>query len=293
MSFEIVEKTLSAAVATSGTIAIEYPAGTDAGSFQGAIDHTMWAAGHQKLYTSPTGFTVSFGASEITVTYLGATSLPADKRLTFQFNKIGALPTPETNLTAVKRTGKATPVIVNIGAPATADADGVCASQGATNFTINGALAVDGVVTLDVPRNIVAAWTTTAVLTVTGTDEYGKAMVEVSASGTSFTGKKAFKTITSVVASTAVTSATVGTGVLLGMPFRLKRAGDIAIELQDGAKVGTAGALIAGIAVASTNTGGDVRGTYSPNAAPNGSRAYALHVLSDDPSDLGYAQYAG
>src|SRR3546814_1050600 len=70
---------------------------------------------------------------------------------------------------------------VNLGAPLTADADGVCASQAITaaaGGTINGAFATGGVATFDVPRNVVAAWTTAAVLTVTGTDAYGNALVE-------------------------------------------------------------------------------------------------------------------
>src|SRR3546814_17307616 len=61
---------------------------------------------------------------------------------------------------------------VNLGAPLTADADGVCASQAITaaaGGTINGAFATGGVATLYVPRNVVAAWTTAAGLTVTGT----------------------------------------------------------------------------------------------------------------------------
>src|SRR3546814_2228644 len=61
---------------------------------------------------------------------------------------------------------------VNLGAPLTADADGVCASQAITaaaGGTINGAFATGGVATFDVPRNVVAAWTTAAVLPVTGT----------------------------------------------------------------------------------------------------------------------------
>src|SRR3546814_11170811 len=74
---------------------------------------------------------------------------------------------------------------VNLGAPLTADADGVCASQAITaaaGGTINGAFATGGVATFDVPRNVVAAWTTAAVLTVTGTDAYGNALVDSSAS---------------------------------------------------------------------------------------------------------------
>lgn len=56
---------------------------------------------------------------------------------------------------------------VLIGAPDAADADGVAASQSVgagASFTVNGALASGGVATFDVPRNVVAAWTDTAVV---------------------------------------------------------------------------------------------------------------------------------
>src|SRR3982751_2265214 len=88
----------------------------------------------------------------------------------------------------------------------------VAASQSVgagASFIINGARATSGVATFDVPRNIVAAWTTTSVLTFTGTDAYGATIVENSASGASHTGKKAFKTITSVSSTASITGATI------------------------------------------------------------------------------------
>lgn len=292
MTFFIAEKVLSAAVATSGTFTIDYPDGTDAGTFQGGSGHKMYAAGHQYEYTSPAGFTVSFDATTITITHLGATALPLGKRVTMQFNGVGASPVADPDMRGVKRVSAATPVLVSLGAPDTADPNGVSESQGATTMALDGALVAGGVATFDVPRNVVGAWTTTAVATITGTDEYGNVIVETSASGASHTGKKAFKTVTSVVMSTAVTGATFGTGVVLGLPFRLKRKGDAIAEIEDGVAA-TAGTLVVGIVIASTGTTGDVRGTYAANSTPNGSKAFALSILADVPSDLGNAQYAG
>src|SRR5210317_2406808 len=86
--FKISKTTLGSAVATSGTITFSYPTNTSAGSFA-AYGHKIWSEGLQKLLTSPSDFTVSFGASDITVTYLGSTTLPVDKYLNAQFNVEG------------------------------------------------------------------------------------------------------------------------------------------------------------------------------------------------------------
>ena len=190
-------------------------------------------------------------------------------------------------------------MVINLGAPITADADGVCASQSgtaATAMTINGALASGGVATFDVPRNVVGAWTNTATLTVTGTDEYGKTLVETSGSGTSMTGVKAFKTVTSVVPSANITSATVGTGDVLGLPVHVPKAttGYVLKEIQDDA-LATAGTVVAGLTrnTESTATTADVRGTYDPNAACDGAKAFSLIVVIPDPEYQGNPQYAG
>jgi hypothetical protein len=188
--------------------------------------------------------------------------------------------------------------LVDFGAVDTADADGAVASQAATAASglatgINGALASGGVAIFDVPRNVVAGWTNTAVITVTGTDEYGAVLKESSASGTSFTGKKAFKTVTGVSVSADVTGLTVGSGVVLGLPaFIPYAAGSVVKEIQDGANA-TAGTFVAGITTASTATTGDVRGTWAPNGTPNGTINFATVLLLDDPNARGNPQFAG
>ncbi|WP_137389150.1 hypothetical protein [Rhodoligotrophos defluvii] len=289
-----IDGTLSANVATNGTFTLGYPQGTNSGTFRGGYGHQLWAGGLQRMLYAPQDFTVAFGASNITVTYKGVTTLPASSAVQLQVDVLG-----EGDISTY--TGGAHNILfgtllrIDLGAPATADADGVCASQAITaagSGDINGALAAGGVATFDVPRNVVAAWTNTAVMTVTGTDEYGETLVESSASGTSMTGKKAFKTVTSVRVSADVTGATVGTGDVFGLPVFLPEVGFVLRELEDGG-VPTAGTVVAGATAAATATTGDVRGTFDPNSAANGSRAFSLLAFIPDPSYRGVVQYAG
>ncbi len=169
--------------------------------------------------------------------------------------------------------------------PATADADGISASQSVTVGTtplalINGALASGGVATFDVPRNVVAAWTNTAVVTVTGTDVYGRTMSEASGSGTSFTGAKAFKTITSVSFSADVTGATVGSGVVFGLPYVVTNAAYLVRTGWDSAVADNGGTFVAADTTSpATTTTGDTRGTYAvAGNAPNGTRRLVIGI---------------
>ena len=182
--------------------------------------------------------------------------------------------------------------------PATIDTDGVSASHagagaaGTTNMTIGGALASGGVATLDVPRNVVITVTHSSSVvamsgTITGTDEYGHTITEawaVTATGTSktFTGKKAFKTvtgITEVVAGDASANTIIaGNGKVLGLPFKAAVPA-IITETEDGA-VPTAGVLVA----ASTAATADARGTYTPNSALNGALDFVVYYLCEDIS---------
>lgn len=242
--FKTSETVVGTPIATSGTRTFSYPAGTSAGSFA-AYGHKLWVDKFQRLLESPKDFTVAFGATEITVTYLGATTIPTGARLNAQFNIEGTdngEAVDVLNEDQVKRAILRNLVEVNLGSPATADADGYVVSQNLTSagvFSVNttaaaaiAAAALAG--TADVPRNVVAAWTGTAVLTVTGQDEYGKTMVESSASGTSFIGKKAFKKVTNISVNANVTGLTVGTGDVLGLPMFVGDAGQIVQELQGG-----------------------------------------------------------
>ena len=55
----------------------------------------------------------------------------------------------------------------------------------------------------------------------------------------------------------------------------------------------TAGTIVAGSNATPTATTGDVRGTYDPNAACNGSLDFKLVALVRSASYKGLAQYAG
>jgi hypothetical protein len=251
MAHKIVETTLATALAAAGTLTLSYPSGTNAGNFIGGIRHTL-ATGTNDVFPAPKYFTLSFGASDITLTW-GSSSptLPVGTKLYVQLEMVGssAQRTREGADPAPKRTAGTAVKLLNLGAPDTADANGYVESQDLTAagvFSVDttaaaaiAAAALDGIA--DVPRNVVAAWTGTAVLTVTGKDEYGNTMVESSSSGTSFTGKKAFKQVTGISVSASVTALTVGTGVVLGLPVFLGSINQIVDERMNGVSVSPAG----------------------------------------------------
>lgn len=170
----------------------------------------------------------------------------------------------------------------DLGAAAAADADGHVTSSAITSASpvtsFGGALGG----TNDVPRNIVAAWTGTAIMTVTGTDEYGQAMSEVSASGTSFASTKAFKTVTSVAVSANVTGATVGTGDVFGLPVRVDNLSQVILFANNG--IEDAAAFVAADTAAPTTSTGDVRGTIDPTTAANGTVRFAVWIHLPDVS---------
>jgi len=189
---------------------------------------------------------------------------------------------------------------VNFGAVTAADPNGVSETQNVgagASFSLDGALVSGGVATFDVPRNVVGAWTTTSVLTVTGTDEYGEAVVESSASGTSMAGIKAFKTVTSVTSSVSITGATVGTGKVLGLPFRVSTKNQVIVVSEDG-KAETASVVVAGVATnPATATTGDIRGTVAVAGTPDATKTYSvLMARGSTPTKVGMfgvSQFAG
>lgn len=171
--------------------------------------------------------------------------------------------------------------------PATASATAVCAAQAiaaAGNATINGASASGGVATLDTARAVNVdssnAGDTTQTVTITGTDYWGQAQTEdIAMNGTTaVTGLKAFKTITAVAVDGALAgNLTVGSTDVIGLPYRVTDAGYILRSGWAGALADDAGTFVAADTTSpATATTGDVRGTYTPSSAANGSRRLVL-----------------
>ena len=129
---------------------------------------------------------------------------------------------------------------------------------------------------------------TTQTITVTGTDYLGATMSQAFAlNGTSvISGTKAFATVTSITCSVAVTVGTISVGTLdvFGLPVPLNMTGLVIQDLTDGAKSGTQGTYVAAdnTAGGSTTTTGDVRGTFAPNTASNGTHYYHLIMVAPD-----------
>lgn len=244
MSFKTVEGVLASALATSGTFNFAYPSGFSKGDFVQSAGHRIVFGGND-VYKAPKDFTVSFGANSagVTVTWNNATTIAANRRWTIQLERQGQNDGRPKDPTVFGKMVQLQTYRVNLGSPATADANGYVESQ---DLTAAGVFSVDTTAAAalaaaalngeaDVPRNVVAAWTGAAVLTITGEDEFGNVMVESSASGTSHTGKKAFKKVTGISTSANITALTVGTGVVFGLPVFLPHKNNVAREYQDGA----------------------------------------------------------
>lgn len=283
-----------AVTSTSDTQTFSYPTGTGPDSFAPAGNHKITGADVTELLSNMDHVTITFGPSNITVVNNTDRTFRAGATYVLDLDLAGY--DDEEDPIPVATAFEMSAVRINLGAPDAADANGAVASQACTAASglatgINGALATSGVATFDQPRNVVAAWTGTAVLTVTGTDEYGTTIVESSASGTSLAGKKAFKTVTGVSTSADITGLTVGTGDVLGLPIFLEAPVAVA-EIEDGAAA-TAGTLVAGVTATATATTGDVRGTYDPNSACDGSKEFELDILVRAKSFVGVSQYGG
>jgi hypothetical protein len=172
--------------------------------------------------------------------------------------------------------------------PATKSATAVCAAQAAAAagaLTINGASATGGVVTFDYARCVnvdsSSGANTTQTVTVTGTDYWGQAQTEdIAMDGTTLVpGKKAFKTVTSVTVDGAVTgNITIGNEDTFGLPYRVNDAGYLLRTGWANAVADDAGTFTAADATTATATTGDVRGTYTPSSAANGSRRLVIAI---------------
>lgn len=171
--------------------------------------------------------------------------------------------------------------------PAAASATAVCAAQavaGAGNATINGASASGGVATFAAPRAVnvdtSSSANTTQTVTITGTDYWGQAQTEtIAMNGTAaVAGLKAFKTVTQVAVSAAITGTmTIGSTDTFGLPYRVTDAGYIVRAGWANALADDAGTFVAADTTSpATATTGDVRGTYTPSSAADGAKRLVL-----------------
>jgi len=295
MSLKTITGILASAVADAGTVAITYPTGYTRGDFIPGVEHHMVV--NQADLKSPNKITLSFGSSSVTITNKTGATWPAGSPYILQLE----MPSAENGQLATDaktRMPRVTPCpirMLDLGSPI---------ATSATSQRAAAALATTGAITLlgvqpDVPRNVIITAGTDSsnvTFTVTGTDVYGKTMVEkiTGASSGVAAGKKAFASITSIANDVTPTSGTVsiGYGNVLGLPAFLPNAAHILKELQDGAAA-TAGTTVAGDQTYPSATTGDVRGTYVPNSAPDGSKAYLLICALPDPGYLGADQFAG
>lgn len=189
---------------------------------------------------------------------------------------------------------------VDLGAPDALDVDGICdgvdcSTTAATEITLL-------TTTLDVPRNITVdadGVGVDGVVTITGTDQYGQAMVEeITANGTTaVAGKKAFKELTSISVGvcTGADAIDIGWGNVFGLPFRVDYKKDV---LHHAKTDGVADALT--LVMADTDqdaTAGDPRGTWVPTTTPDGTVSWSclmhLRDLSSKEAVFGYDQYSG
>lgn len=314
--------TASSAIATNGTTTFGYPTRwgnapdvTTLGDFQGSYGHQAFIESFQSLVNSPGDFTLTFGNSSITFTWLGTQTIPANSKIVIDLHTTGQnvqMPygvafagapgdaasqsnTPPVPLLGISnRVQLANPVWINFGCPVTASATSVVNAA-----TRADATTVATAFTLDVARTLQyvcgSAGDTTQTLTTKGLDDYGVPMTEtVTLNGTTIVqGKKAFKSVISTKLSAALTTTlSVGSSTKLGVPCFVVYPGCSILDIKNKVAA-TAGTWLAGDSATPTATTGDVRGTYDPNTAPSSNtNTYESFVMVPDLTYLGATQFS-
>jgi len=170
----------------------------------------------------------------------------------------------------------------NIAASQTASASGNLTLTAGTSATSVVKSNGTTVIQLDVPRALTVNCSTTArAFTVSGYDYYGQAMTEVitvATAGTAVTGNKAFYQIASVSIAGSATACVVGTSDYLGLPVRAIDAGYVVSVGWANTLARDAGTFTAAATATATSTTGDVRGTYKPSSASNGSNRLVMAI---------------
>lgn len=289
MTFATNSGVLAAPVANNGTFTIAYPAGRTGGDFSGGLNHQLSIG--QRLYNSPGDFTVAFGAAVATITWKGANTLPAGSPFRVQFDIAGDV----VEFPEITRASRAYLERVDFGTP---QAAAPAALRAAAPAAAAGPLAlIAAAQTLDVPRNVTITTTgndAARTYTIAGLDEYGAPMTETMPGPNAATGagKKAFKRVNSVsIDGAAAANVSVGFGNVLGFPIFVPSVASILIELQDGVAA-AAGTKVPGnsYSTPAAANGADVRGTYVPAVAPDGTKAYSAFLLVSTRNAKGVAQ---
>lgn len=296
----------SAAVVSGGTIAFALPATQGLGLFKLNGGHKLNCRGLNTIFDFPKDFTVSFSGSTATVTYNGVTSIPAGTEVQLQLEYAGDNDGRQLGINDWRSTegqgrfmaSLGNVALIHIGAPAVGAATTVvnAAARAAVGKTTYAAPVV-----LDVPRALTVKSSTTDTtqkVTIRGVDVYGQALSEtLSLNGTSaVNGKKAFSVVYSDEVDIALAgNLSIGTQNVFGLPFFLPGgtsagAGYVLKEVQDGAAA-TAGTFKGGDLTKATAATGDVRGTWSPNATPDGAKIFDIIVAVTDTRFLGVPQY--
>lgn len=83
--FDVMKVVPSSDTATNGTVTFNYPGNRTAASYVSGAGARLWAEGLETLFTQgANNFSLSYGGSSVTLTYLGATTIPANTRMMLQ-----------------------------------------------------------------------------------------------------------------------------------------------------------------------------------------------------------------
>mgnify|MGYP003135286997 FL=1 len=200
--------------------------------------------------------------------------------------------------------------IVNLGAPAAPDADGiwdgVSATDSATSYTsanykntFDGSstslTSTSGMIDATYGRALTATGSAGSnhVCTISGRDYLGQPMKEnLTLNGTNvIAGKKAFKYVDKleVAAGAASDTVDVGWGDVLGLPYAAEAT---LSATEDG--VATSPTFVKNVTTdPQTATTGDPRGTYDPASACDGSIVHEVRYIADTGNLHGVAHFNG
>lgn len=158
------------------------------------------------------------------------------------------------------------------------------AGTGVTATTVNGSTRY----VFDVPRNLrfTSAGNDTGItFTVAGFDVYGVPMSETitGANAGIASGAKAFYSVTTITASGASAgNVSIGTGDVLGIPYFVRDRGLVIRAGYNNTLAADAGTFTPAVSTTPSATTGDVRGTYTPSSATDGSKRLVLALFIEN-----------